>query len=70
MEQQLLKEVQNLMDTKGITQAEYARAKGVSRQTVNQLFSGKRGLLTESAAELLEYLGVEIRLVPKGGKNA
>ena len=62
MERLFLQEVEKVMAEKGLTQADFARHKGVSRQSINQLFSGRRGLLTESGAELLEYLGVEIRL--------
>lgn len=53
------------MAEKGIKQADYARAVGISRQSVNDYFKGRRGLLTDTGKDLLEYLGVEIRLVPR-----
>ncbi|GEM88527.1 helix-turn-helix domain-containing protein [Meiothermus granaticius] len=72
IEKQLLSEIRRVMAEKGIRQADYARAVGVSRQSVSSYFQGRRGLLTDTGKDLLEYLGVEIRLVPRkeptGGK--
>ncbi len=65
IEKQLLSEIKRVMAEKGIKQADYARAVGISRQSVNDYFKGRRGLLTDTGKDLLEYLGVEIRLVPR-----
>jgi predicted XRE-type DNA-binding protein len=70
IEQQLLNEIEKVMEAKGLKQTDYAKAMGISRQSVNDYFKGRRGLLTDTGKDLLEYLGVEIRLVPKGGNNA
>lgn len=62
MEQQLLEEVERVMRQKGVSQAEYARQKDKSRQHINLYIKGKKPLLTSTGTELLEYLGVRIRL--------
>lgn len=50
------------MQREGKTQADFAAFKGVSRQSVNPYFAGRKGLLTETGKELLEFLGVTIKL--------
>jgi transcriptional regulator with XRE-family HTH domain len=62
IEEQLLDEIAHVMRVKGVSQRDFAEHKGVSPQSVNQIFTGRRGLLTSSGVELLEYLGVHIRL--------
>lgn len=52
------------MREKGLTQAEYARRMGISRQQINQYMTGRRSLLTSTGKDLLESLGVRIRLEP------
>jgi hypothetical protein len=42
----------------------------VKRQTVSQYFTGRKGLLTNTGKDLLEFLEVEIRLVARGEKDA
>ncbi|AFD25909.1 hypothetical protein DGo_CA1982 [Deinococcus gobiensis I-0] len=48
----------------GKTQAEFATFKGASRQAVNPYFTGKKALLTDTALELFEFLGVRVKLEP------
>lgn len=48
----------------GKSQADFASFKGASRQAVNPYFTGKKALLTDTALELLDFLGVRIRLEP------
>jgi plasmid maintenance system antidote protein VapI len=62
IEEQLLDEIAHVMRVKGVSQRDFAEHKEVSPQSVNQIFTGRRGLLTSSGVELLEYLGVQIRL--------
>ena len=62
IEQQLLDEIAHVMRVKGITQRDFATHKGVTPQSVNQIFTGRRGLLTDSGVELLEYLDIRIKL--------
>ncbi len=62
IENQFRKEIARVMQEKGITQTEYATAKGISRQSINPYLTGRKLLLTPVASELLEYLGVQIRL--------
>lgn len=70
MEAQLLEEVRRVMREKGITQTDFADNKGISRQAVNPYFAGRRGLLTDTGKDLLEFLGVRIRLEPiEGGRD-
>ncbi|AXH00505.1 helix-turn-helix domain-containing protein [Deinococcus wulumuqiensis] len=52
------------MRRSGKTQADFAAHKGVSRQSVNPYFNGKRSLFTETGRELLDFLGLRIRLEP------
>ena len=62
IEQQILDEVAHVMRVKGISQKDFADAKGVTRQSVNAMFNGRTKMLTGTARELLEYLGVRVRL--------
>lgn len=52
------------MKRAGKTQADFAAAKGSSRQAVNPYFTGRKALLTDTALELFEFLGVRVRLEP------
>ena len=62
MEEQLLDEVAHQMRLKGLTQTDFAVAKNVTRQSVNALFTGRTKILTGTARELFEYLGVRLKL--------
>jgi transcriptional regulator with XRE-family HTH domain len=64
IENQLLLEIARVMREKNITQTSYANAKGVSRQSINPYLKGRKMLLTPVASELLEFLGVQIKLEP------
>jgi transcriptional regulator with XRE-family HTH domain len=62
MEQQLADEIAYVMRVKGVTQTDFAKHRNVTRQSVSPVFSGRSGLLTSTAADLLEWLGVRIKL--------
>jgi predicted XRE-type DNA-binding protein len=62
IEQQILDEVAHVMRVKGISQKDFAASRGVSRQSVNALFSGRTKMFTGTARDLLEFLGVRIKL--------
>ena len=62
IEQQLIEQVEQIMRERGVTQSDFASSKGIMRQTVNPYFKGKKSLLTETGKDLLEFLGVKIRL--------
>ena len=64
IESDLINEIVKVMRKGEKTQKDFADFKGVSRQSVNPYFTGERALLTGTGAELLEFLGVTIRLVP------
>jgi transcriptional regulator with XRE-family HTH domain len=64
IEQQLADEIAYHMRIKGVTQTDFANHRGVSRQSVSPVFSGRGGLLTGTAKDLLEWLGVRIKLEP------
>lgn len=66
IETKLINQIKQAMQEKGLKQVDYARDRGINRQSVNDYFSGRRGLLTDTGADLLEWLGLEIRLVPTG----
>jgi DNA-binding XRE family transcriptional regulator len=55
-------EIAYVMRVKGISQTDFAKAQGVTRQSVNALFTGRTKALTGTARDLLEYLGVRIKL--------
>jgi len=65
IENELLNRIQEAMKTKGITQSDFAKAHGKSRQAVNPYFAGRKSLLTETGKDLLEFLGMEIVLVER-----
>ena len=62
IEQQLLDEIAHVMRVKNLSQTDFAQAKDKSRQAVNPYFTGRKALLTGTGRELLEYLGVRIKL--------
>ena len=62
MEQQLLDEIAFVMRVKGITQKDFADHKKTTRQNVNPIFNGRSGVLTGMGKDLLEFLGVKIKL--------
>lgn len=64
IEQQLADEIAYQMRVKGLTQTDFANHRGVTRQAVSPVFSGRTGLLTGTAKDLLEWLGVRIKLEP------
>lgn len=71
IERLLLDEIEQIMCQKGLTQQDFATKKGISRQAVNPYFTGRRGLLTDTGKDLLEFLGMRIKLEPiEGGKDA
>lgn len=64
MEADLVAEVARTLRRAGKTQKGFALSKGVSPQAVNPYFTGSKALLTDTAIELFEYLGVRVRLEP------
>lgn len=62
IEQDLADQIALLMRVKGISQTDFAKHRGVSRQSVSPAFRGKGGLLTGTGRDLLEFLGVRIKL--------
>jgi transcriptional regulator with XRE-family HTH domain len=71
IEQQLIDQVMDIMHARRVTQSEFAASKGITRQTVNPYFTGKKSLLTETGKDILEYLGVRIKLeVIEDGQKA
>jgi hypothetical protein len=64
IEQQLLDEIAHAMRVKNLSQTSFALARNKSRQAVNPYFTGRKALLTGTGRELLEYLGMKIKLVP------
>ena len=74
IEEQLLDEIAYVMRIKGISQTDYATAKGVTRQSVYAMFTGRTKMFTGTARGLLEHLGVKIKLeviedAPTGNSN-
>lgn len=71
IEQQLIDQVMDIMQARRVTQSEFAASKGITRQTVNPYFTGKKSLLTETGKDILEFLGVRIKLeVIEDGQKA
>ena len=65
VEAELIAQIEEAMRKSGKTQADFAAHKGTTRQAVNPYFSGRKSLLTETGKDLLDFLGVSIRLVKK-----
>lgn len=64
--QDLGREVRKARLAKGLTQAEVARATGLSRETLNLVESGLvRDLGIKKVLAVLDYLGLEMRLQPR-----
>ena len=55
-------EIAYVMRVQGISQKDFADHKGVTRQSVNSIFTGRTKMLTGTGRDLLEYLGVRIKL--------
>lgn len=49
--------------------ATIAKGAGVARSQLSRLLSGERGLSTETAEKLAEYLGLEIVIRPRRRKD-
>src|SRR3989304_3067427 len=49
----------HLIDAKGTSQAEFARAVGIPRSTISEVLKGKRSISMENAFRLAEYFHVE-----------
>jgi transcriptional regulator with XRE-family HTH domain len=62
IEQQLIEEIAKAMQARKQTQAAFASSKNINRQAVNPYFTGRKSLLTETGKDLLEFLGVRIKL--------
>jgi hypothetical protein len=65
IEKELLNEIHRIMRDKEISQGDYAQHRNVSRQSVNPYLTGRKLLLTAIGSDLLEFLNVEIKLIPK-----
>jgi predicted XRE-type DNA-binding protein len=61
IEQQLADQILLIMRTKNLKQKDIADARGVSRQAISRVLQGKH-LLTGTCSEMLEFLGVRIKL--------
>lgn len=48
-----------------LNQAQLAERMQISKQNVNAIFLGRRGLLSKSLLEVLDTLGLELVAVPK-----
>jgi transcriptional regulator with XRE-family HTH domain len=58
--------IESAMREKGLTQAELARRLGKTPQSVAPILKGRRGKQPESLLEVLDALGLELKVVPKG----
>lgn len=65
VEQKLADQIDLAMRIKGVTQTDFAKHRGVTRQAVSRVFTGKGGLLTGTAKDILDWLGLEITLTAK-----
>ena len=55
-------EIAYVMRVKGLSQKDFAEHKGVTRQSVSALFTGRTKVLNGTARDLLDFLGVRIKL--------
>jgi HTH-type transcriptional regulator/antitoxin HigA len=51
--------LQHLLESRGESQAEFARAVGISRSTISEVLKGKRSISVENAFRLAEFFHVE-----------
>lgn len=51
--------LQHLLDSSGLSQAEFARAVGIARSTISEVLNGKRAISVENAFRLADYFHVE-----------
>jgi HTH-type transcriptional regulator/antitoxin HigA len=51
--------LKHLLDESGKSQAEFARAVGISRSTINEVLKGRRMISVENAFRLAEFFHVE-----------
>lgn len=60
LEGQLREKIREAMKRKRLSQADLARALGVSPSRISVLVSGKRGRIPEALVRMLDYLDLEI----------
>jgi predicted XRE-type DNA-binding protein len=65
---QILLGIEEHMKQKGINQAELARRLDVRPQSVSQVFTGKRAVITTTLENMLDALGLELVVQPKTTK--
>jgi transcriptional regulator with XRE-family HTH domain len=65
MDRILAKEIRRVMADQGLRQSDYTRNRKRSPQTVSNYLTGRSNLLTGVADDLLEWLDVDIVLVPR-----
>ncbi len=54
--------LEEFLEPKGMTQAEFARQLGWTKARLNELIRGKRGITAESALDLADALGTSPKL--------
>lgn len=59
--------LQHLLESSGLSQAEFARQLGLARSTISEVLKGKRRLSVENAFRLAEYFHVEPSLFLERG---
>lgn len=64
-ERNVLRPIRVALAEQKLSQAEVARRAGLHAVTVRQMTTGYRTLLKQSARELLDELGLTIKIVPK-----
>lgn len=62
VENHLIERVRAALKREGVSQSQLARELGVSRQSLNQVMTGKRSLITPTLVKLCERLKLEIVL--------
>ena len=63
LSEDLRRQVLEGLKTKGVSQLEVARKRGVSRQTVNEVLTGKRPVINETLEATLELMGGRLEVV-------
>ena len=62
IEKDLLNEIHRVMRERNISQGDFAAHRNVTRQSVNPYLTGRKLLLTAIGSDLLEFLGVRVKL--------
>lgn len=69
MDAQIRADILSYLEQQSISQVEVAKRIGIAPQSVNRFLKGERGSLPKSMVEVLDALGLELYVRPKGSEK-